>query len=174
MSKRFKIVQGPTTYGGTYYPASLFLHCRSSTLFSSPEVDMVLPDTPDTVKADAVASLTLPEEWTEFLDELHNEHVFSWAWCERLIELPASIVTLGFEARVDDPKDGSRHVQLTMFSSQLHRRSLGLENGPVFGAILNENTLELYVSYWENDTVVRIILCSFNMCSFYVGCTTGE
>ena len=135
---------------------------------------MVLPGTPDTVKADAVASLTLPKKWTKFLKRLYNQHVFSWAWCERLIELPASIVTLGFEARVDDPKVASRQVQLTIFSSQQHRRALGLTDGPVFGAVLNNNKRQFYVSNWENNTVVRIILCSFNLYSFYVGCTTGE
>ncbi|EJD06114.1 uncharacterized protein FOMMEDRAFT_153486 [Fomitiporia mediterranea MF3/22] len=142
------------------------------------EVDMILPGHPDTVKADAVASLTLPREWTKLMGRLRNQHVFSWAWCEKLTKLPASIVTLGFEAKVDDPKVVSRQVQLTMFSSQLHRRALGLTDGPVFGTVLSDNKLHFYVSVWENDTVVvrwvndifeltefgRFIECYFFLC----------
>ncbi|EJC97684.1 uncharacterized protein FOMMEDRAFT_171606 [Fomitiporia mediterranea MF3/22] len=115
---------------------------------------MVLPGHPDTVKAGAVASLTLPREWTKLMGRLCNQHVFSWAWCQKLTKLPASIVTLGFEAKVDDPKVGSREAQLTMFSGQLHRRALSFTDGPVFGATLNDNKLQFYVSIWENDTVV--------------------
>ncbi|EJC97683.1 uncharacterized protein FOMMEDRAFT_32446 [Fomitiporia mediterranea MF3/22] len=118
-----------------------------------PEIDMVLPDTPDTVKADAVASLTLPEEWSSFLKQIYNQYVFSWTWTVELIDLPESTVTFSFEAKVDDFKVVLRQVQLTIFSSQLHRRALGLEDGPVFGATFNKNILRFYVSNWENDTV---------------------
>ena len=75
---------------------------------------------------------------------------------------------------MDDFKAVLRQVQLTMFSSQQHRRALGLEDGPVFGATLNKNILQFYVSNWEDDTVVRILMSSLYVYSLYVGCTTGH
>ncbi|EJD06113.1 uncharacterized protein FOMMEDRAFT_26867 [Fomitiporia mediterranea MF3/22] len=127
------------------------------------EVDMVLPGTPDCVRADAVAALNLPEDWTDFLGELNNRYVFSWAWTVELIDLPESTVTFSYEAKVDDFKVVLRQVQLTMFSSQLHRRALGLEDGPVFGATFNKNILRFYVSNWENDTVVVRRILEYTM-----------
>ncbi|EJC97686.1 uncharacterized protein FOMMEDRAFT_32448 [Fomitiporia mediterranea MF3/22] len=121
------------------------------------EVDMVLPDTPDLVRADAVAALTLPADWTDFLEELDNRYVFSWAWSALLTDMPGSIVTFGFESKVDDPEDVLRQIQLDLFSGQLHRRALRLKDGPVFGATLNKNILQLYVANWKNGTLVRIL-----------------
>ncbi|EJC99099.1 uncharacterized protein FOMMEDRAFT_23021 [Fomitiporia mediterranea MF3/22] len=63
-------------------------------------------------------------------------------------------VTSVWEWKLKAFKVVKRQEQLTMYSSQLHRRALCLRDGPVFGATLDQNELVLYVSNWEEDAVV--------------------
>ncbi|EJC98184.1 uncharacterized protein FOMMEDRAFT_171140 [Fomitiporia mediterranea MF3/22] len=118
------------------------------------EVEMALPDSPETVRAGTVVTWNFRDDWDTVVKRFNNNYVFSWASSPDLIYIQRSIITFLFEAKLHKPQVARRRIQLTMYSSQLHRRALCLRDGPVFGASLDHNVLTFYVSYWKGDTVI--------------------
>ncbi|EJC99100.1 uncharacterized protein FOMMEDRAFT_170482 [Fomitiporia mediterranea MF3/22] len=131
------------------------------------EMELVLPDVPDTVRADAITTYTLPERWNLFLSDCPNNFVFSGTWIPDSAYKTKMFVTSTHEAKLRATEVAKRRVQLTLYTSQLHRRALCLTDGPVFGTTLDHNVLTFYVANWEGDTVVvRPVLRPYNLRSF--------
>lgn len=109
---------------------------------------------PESVRADAIVTKTLPSKWLRIIQHYRGRHVFSWSWESLLSAREASIISLCFEAKQDDFAKVLRQLQLDFYSAQKHRRALGMKDGLVFGAILNAGVLTYYVSFWDGDFLV--------------------
>ena len=70
--------------------------------------------------------------------------------------LPANVVTFAFEAKVDDFKVARQQLIMDLYVLQKHRRALSIKDGPVFGTVLDNGSVQFYVMYWKENRMVRL------------------
>lgn len=109
---------------------------------------MFLPSSPWTATAGAFALMSLPSDWADFLLNLENRHVFASEG------LSMAVVAFAYEAKTIEGVAASRQLTLDLCSAQHHRRTLGFEDGNVFGATLVGHELLVFVSEWSLGNVV--------------------
>ncbi|KAL5534781.1 hypothetical protein ACEPAG_1245 [Sanghuangporus baumii] len=99
-----------------------------------PQVPVLVP--PDQLISDAMTTMDLPGPWAFYIQGLKNRYIFSWSWRSVLSTLY-----------------GAQKLS-TLYGAQKHRRALGMTDGFVFGSILNDGEMSIYVSHWRNDTLI--------------------
>ncbi|EJC99927.1 uncharacterized protein FOMMEDRAFT_160402 [Fomitiporia mediterranea MF3/22] len=113
------------------------------------EMELVLPDKPNKAVANTITSKDLPERWQSIVHGVPNNFTLRWSYST---SIPLSIITSAFEAKANNLDTAIRQITMDFYSAQLHRRALCCnKDGPVFGTILNQESLTFYVSYWDGD-----------------------
>lgn len=125
---------------------------RVTSVYTRQEMELALPDNPELIKADGVATKALPKQWNQFIGSLQRWN-FSWTYSREAL----STIVLVFEAKLDNLSTVLRQLQMGLFSAQSQRRALCMKNGPVFGVILNNGYLSICVSLWKDDQLVCLI-----------------
>ena len=96
--------------------------------------------------------MTLPGSWAIHLELFTNSYIFA-------SELDVGdVVTFVAEAKCALFSAAERQLTLDLCSAQNQRRTLGFNDGNIFGATVVGNTLQTYSSTWIDDIVVCIIL----------------
>ncbi|EJC99908.1 uncharacterized protein FOMMEDRAFT_170403 [Fomitiporia mediterranea MF3/22] len=116
--------------------------------FWQPEMELALPGKPNKVVADTITSKDLPERWQSIVHGVPNNFTLRWSYST---SIPLSIITSAFEAKVDDFDTAIRQITMDFYSAQLQRRALCCKDGPVFGTILDQESLIFLVSYWDGN-----------------------
>jgi len=111
------------------------------------ERDLPLPGSPGKATADLVALMKLPLDWSCFLSCLENQHVFFSGF-------PGNIITFVYEAKCHGRAAASHQLSFYLCSAQHQHQALGFDDGYIFGAALIGGALQIYVSWWEQDTVM--------------------
>ena len=124
----------------------------------SQDVELALPDEPDVVRAKCVTSMSLPICDREELEHHHRSFNFSWSYGMK----PLSIITFVLVQSEGESnraiRGALRRLQMCFYSCHMHRRALCCKDGQVFGAHLHDDELQLYVSFWSEDILVRAFL----------------
>ena len=118
------------------------------------QTTLALSDDPWTTQADAVALMKLPHAWNMFLRHQAKPLVVCPLVGQDLGDLP--VITFAFESNLDikNFSDCAQKLAGDLCSAQHQRRSVGFKDGPVFGALLFESHLSIYVSKWHGDRIV--------------------
>ena len=132
-------------------------HSRSYSI-PSQNVELALPDEPDSVRAECVTTMSLPICDREELEHHCRSFNFSWSYGMK----PHSIITFVLvvsEGKSDRAeREALRRLQMCFYSCHMHRRALFCKEGEVFGAHLHNAELQFYVSFWNGDVLVRPFL----------------
>jgi len=115
------------------------------------ERDLYLPASgfPFHAKCDTLVTMTLPGSWSFHLQSFTNSHIFA---SELYV---GDVVTFVAEAKCALLSAAERQLTLDLCSAQNQRRTLGFDDGNIFGATVVKNILRMYSSSWIDDIVTR-------------------
>ncbi|OCB90781.1 hypothetical protein A7U60_g1966 [Sanghuangporus baumii] len=118
-----------------------------------PQAPFLVP--PDQLISDAVTTMDLPRPWAFYIQGLKSRYLFSWSWYRSIVDsLKPNVITFVFSAEQNYVKVVKRKLIMALYGAQKQRRALRMTDGFVFGSILNNGEMSIYVSYWRNDTLI--------------------
>ncbi|KAL5495819.1 hypothetical protein ACEPAI_1283 [Sanghuangporus weigelae] len=130
----------------------------SLTIAFRPQAPVLVP--PDQLISDAVTTMDLPGPWAFYIQGLKNRYIFSWSFYRSVVDnLTPNVITFVFEAKQNDVKVVKRQLIMLFYGAQKHRRALGMTDGFIFGSILNNGEISIYVSHWRNEIWYVFIFC---------------
>ncbi|KAL5518431.1 hypothetical protein ACEPAH_113 [Sanghuangporus vaninii] len=137
-----------------------------------PQAPLLVP--PDQLISDTVTTMDLPRPWAFYIQGLKNRYIFSWSWYRSIVEsLKPNVITFVFSTEQNDVQVVKRQLLMALYGAQKQRRALGMTDGFVFGSILNDGEMSIYVSYWRNGTlIVEVVFHPFklNIFGYFVEC----
>jgi hypothetical protein len=104
-----------------------------------------------------MVTMALPDSWSIHLQSLDTSEIFASK------AKFGEIATFACEVAIDNVV-AQKKLALYLYSAQYQRQVLGFKNGQIFGATIVRDTLTMYCSKWDNETVVCILILTFCVC----------